>query len=590
MSLSSSFLDDLKSRLALADVIGKSVKLTRRGRQFLGLCPFHGEKTPSFHVYDDHFHCFGCGAHGSLIDFVMQRDKVGFREAVERLAAVAGVSLPSESPEAAERDRRRQSLHEVLEAAAVYYQGMLRMPEGAAALAYLRRRGVGDDAIARFRLGYAPSGRFAVKAALARDGFTDEAMIEAGLVIRPEEATADGYDRFRDRVTFPIADRRGRIVGFGGRLLGPGEPKYLNTPETPLFHKGSLLYNLDRAVQPARERGTVIVVEGYMDVIGLAEAGYDHVVAPLGTALTEDQIQLLWRLAPEPVLLFDPDAAGERAALRAAERAMPLMKPGLGLRFAFLATETGDDPDAVARRYPKQFLERTLSEALSLSDMLFRAETRGRRTTTGEERAALDDRLKRRAATIGDAAVRAHVLSAFRRRLWQRGGPQAEGVVRPAAPAGGGDAEGGGAKARADAERILIAIVLNHPGFFEEIEDELGALNCTDEALDRLRQGMVLLLSGQAVAPRQRHARRLAGGPRPRRYAGPPVRRSLDPLAPPDRAVGRHRAGARNLGGERRGGTPAGRARLPDQPKAPAGKAQAPGALARRAARARRIR
>ena len=484
----------------------------------------------------------------------------------------------------------------MLEAATAYYhQRMLRMPEGTAALAYLRRRGVADDADRPLPPGLCAGRRFAVEGGARPRRVHDEAMLEAGLLMPPGGAAAAGYDRFRDRVTFPIADRRGRIVGFGGRLLGPGEPKYLNTPETPLFHKGSLLYNLDRAVQPARERGTVIVVEGYMDVIGLAEAGYDHVVAPLGTALTEEQIQLLWRLAPEPVLLFDPDAAGERAALRAAERAMPLMKPGLGLRFAFLATETGDDPDAVARRYPKQFLERTLSEALSLSDMLFRAETRGRRTTTGEERAALDDRLKRRAATIGDAAVRAHVLSAFRRRLWQRGGQQAEGVVRPAAPPGGGDAEGGGAKARADAERILIAIVLNHPGFFEEIEDELGALNCTDEALDRLRQGMVLLLSGQAVAPDSGTLADLLAGAWPRRYAGPPVRRPLDPLAPPDRAVGRHRAGARNLGGERRGGTAAGRARPrpsqdPSRPQPPAsGKAKAPGALARRAAHGRAV-
>ena len=413
-------------------------------------------------------------------------------------------------------------------------------------------------------------------------------------MIRPEEAAAAGYDRFRDRVTFPIADRRGRIVGFGGRLLGPGEPKYLNTPETPLFHKGSLLYNLDRAAQPVRERGTVIVVEGYMDVIGLAEAGYDHVVAPLGTALTEEQIQLLWRLAPEPVLLFDPDAAGERAALRAAERAMPLMKPGLGLRFAFLATETGDDPDAVARRYPRQFLERTLGEALSLSDMLFRAETRGRRITTGEERAALDDRLKRRAATIGDAAVRAHVLSAFRRRLWQRGGSRQTAWPdrrrRPAAAA-----EAGSFKARGDAERILLAIVLNHPGFFEEVEDELGALNCTDEALDRLRQGMVLLLSGQAVAP---DSRTLADLLEARGHGDAlaclfddPLIRSHRLIAPSAGIEQVRDTWAENAAAARRLAEPdPGSSQDPSRPQPPvSGKAKAPGALARRAAHGRAV-
>ena len=273
MNLPEGFLDELKGRIGLPEVIGKTVKLARRGRQFLGLCPFHGEKTPSFHVYDDHYHCFGCGAHGSVIDFVMQAEKVGFPEAVERLAAQAGMTLPSAGREKTERERPRGSLYDVLEAAAAYYQKLLRMPEGKPAVDYLRLRGVGEVAIQRFRLGYAPDGRFAIKAALVREGFTEETMIEAGLLVRPEDASRGTYDRFRGRLMFPIADRRGRVVGFGGRILGTGEPKYLNSPETPLFHKGRLLYNSADGSKAARDEGTVIVVEGYMDVIGLVGGG-----------------------------------------------------------------------------------------------------------------------------------------------------------------------------------------------------------------------------------------------------------------------------------------------------------------------------
>ena len=254
----------------------------------------------------------------------------------------------------------------MLEAATRYYQKMLRMPEGAAALAYLRERGVSQKAIDQFRLGYAPDGRYAAKGWLAREGFADELLLEAGLLIQSEDGSRGSYDRFRGRLMFPITDRRGRVVGFGARILGPGEPKYLNSPETPVFHKGRLLYNLAGGVKAARDKGTLVVVEGYMDVIGLSEAGWANVVAPLGTALTEDQLLALWQVAPEPILLFDPDAAGERAAIRAAERALPLLKPGLGLKIALLRVDTKEDPDRVAARYAAQIVHRTLLEAAPL--------------------------------------------------------------------------------------------------------------------------------------------------------------------------------------------------------------------------------
>jgi DNA primase len=522
MPLPEGFLDEVTRRLGLAEVIGKRVRLIRRGRQFLGLCPFHGEKTPSFHVYEDHFHCFGCGAHGSLFDFVMKSDGVGFREAVERLAAQAGLSMPQATPEARVRAQRRRSLQEAVEAAARYYQTMLRMPDGKPAMEYLRRRGLTDGAIDRFRLGYAPDGRSALKAALVRDGFAGEVMIEAGLMVQPEEPSRPAYDRFRNRVIFPICDLRGRVVGFGGRVLGSGEPKYLNSPETPLFHKGSLLYGIEQASAAARERGTMIVVEGYMDVIGLSEAGWQNAVAPLGTALTEDQLQTLWKMVPEPVLLFDPDAAGERAALRAAERALPLLKPGLSLRFALLRVDTRDDPDRVTGRYPPQFLRRALAEAAPLSEFLFRLETGGRVALPAEERAAVESRLRERTRSVGDPTVRAHMQQAFRDRLWRQSRAQAgsagwRGATRGRAAAGRpdrkspGSATGGGAaakdiagdmaagiatSARVRAERTLAAIILNHPLFFHQVEDELGTLNFADTELDRLRQTLVALLSG----------------------------------------------------------------------------------------------
>jgi DNA primase len=515
MSLPVDFLDELKARVGIAEVIGKSVKLARRGRQFIGLCPFHGEKTPSFHVYDDHYHCFGCGAHGSAIDFVMQSEKVGFREAVERLAHEAGLALPPASPQAEERQRRRASLYDVLEAATRYFRKMLRMAEGAAALQYLRARGVGEPAIDRFQLGYAPSGGFATKAALIREGFTDDALIEAGILVRPEDGSRGPYDRFRDRVMYPICDRRGRVVGFGGRILGQGEPKYLNSPETPLFHKGRSLYNLAGGAKAAREKGTLIVVEGYMDVIGLSEAGWDNVVAPLGTALTEEQLQTLWQLTPEPILLFDPDAAGERAAVRAAERALSILKPGLGLKIAILRVDTKDDPDRVAARYSAQLVHRTLLEAAPLSEFLFRLENKGRVYLSPEERAATEERLRRRAITIADPVVRAHFVRAFRDRTWQalRAAKRTKhsAAALPVAVRVGAS-EANSSSGRAQAEVILVAILLMHPEFFHQVEDAFGQIQFSDRTLDRLRQDIIQALSGNSIRDTQTLREVLAAG------------------------------------------------------------------------------
>ena len=315
MTFPPQFLDEIRTRVPLEGVIGKRVRLTRRGRELLGLCPFHKEKTPSFTVNEDKgfFHCFGCGEHGDVIGFVMRDEGLSFPEAVERLAGDAGLALPARDPRAEAREKQRLSLFEVVEAAAKWFEAELAGPRGAQARRYLEGRGVDEATRATFRLGYAPDSRTALRTRLEKDGVTQAMLLEAGLIIAPDDGRAP-YDRFRGRLIFPIWDRRGRVVAFGGRALGDGQPKYLNSPETPLFAKGSLLYGQHLAAPAARKAGQVIAVEGYMDAIALHQAGIAQAVAPLGTALTEQQLEGLWRLADDPVLCFDGDEAGKRAA------------------------------------------------------------------------------------------------------------------------------------------------------------------------------------------------------------------------------------------------------------------------------------
>lgn len=518
MAFSHQFLDELRARVALADVVGKRVKLVRKGREHTGCCPFHNEKTPSFYVYDDHYHCFGCGAHGSAIDFVMETEGLSFPEAVERLAADVGMEVPRETPEDRERQQRRASLYDVMEAACAFFEKALRMPEGKAGLDYFRHRGLTDATIKDFRLGFAPDNRDAIKAALMRDGVTEDQMIACGLLKRPDDAR-DAYGYFRGRVMFPITDRRGRVIAFGARILGKGEPKYLNSPETDLFHKGRNLYGLVTAMRASRDAGTVIVAEGYMDVIGLAQGGMAHAVAPLGTALTEEQLALLWKMVPEPVLCFDGDAAGQRAAARAAERALPMLKPGFGLRFAVMPK--GEDPDSLVAKGGQAAMQAVLEKAEPLSEVLWRLESGGRLPATPEERAAVQQRLDTHVRTIADPTVRKFFAEFFEKRLWPQGTPQ---------PEWGGSRSGGrrGAKGRrgrgtwgepefgiglshdqAEREKVdrprhlaqtMLAAVLNHPDLFDLVEDRLGGLHFGDGALDRLRQAVVEELSGHPGA------------------------------------------------------------------------------------------
>jgi DNA primase len=425
------FLDEIKSRLRLSDVIGRSVKLRRQGREYVGLSPFAKERTPSFFVNDDKgfFHDFSSGKHGDLISFLQETERLSFVEAVEKLAAEAGVPMPALDPQGAERDKVRQTLSEWLELAAKWFEAELRRPVGVQARAYLARRGLPEDEWGRFGLGYAPGGRTALKDYLVAKGAHPGALVETGLLIAPEDGNGAPYDRFRERIIFPITDARGRVVSFGGRALDPqARAKYLNGPETSLFHKGSMLYGLAEArklLAAANDGASVVVVEGYMDAIACQRANVPA-VAPLGTALTEEQMEALWRLQPEPVLCFDADGAGQRAASRAMDRALPLLKAGRSFRFALVSG--GKDPDDVLREQGPAALKAQLAQTTPFVEMLFTRERDLEPLDTPERRAGLKARLRAAAAAIADKDLSA----AYRDDLFQRldnlfGRPQPEG-------------------------------------------------------------------------------------------------------------------------------------------------------------------
>jgi DNA primase len=442
MRFSPQFLDELKARLPVSEVVGKRVKLIRAGREYKGLSPFNKEKTPSFFVNDQKqaWFDFSSGKNGSIFDFVMQSEGVTFPEAVERLAAMAGMPLPKISREDEEREQRRKSLHEVMELAAKFFEATLASRAGAKARGYLADRGLDPVTQLKFRLGYAPADRFALKEHLGAQGVPVPDMVEAGLLIAGDDIPLP-YDRFRDRVMFPIGDLRGRIIAFGGRALEKdAQAKYLNSPETPLFHKGANLYNLSAARQAAHDGATVIAVEGYVDVIAMVTAGFPATVAPLGTALTEDQLGLLWRMADEPVLCFDGDKAGFRAAYRAVDVALPRLKPGKSLKFALLPE--GQDPDDLVRTAGREAAADVIDAARPLAGMLWARETEGHQFDTPERRAALEARLNEVTNGIADETVRRYYREDFRARLSQFLKPAAPAAGAPWQPRGGGQRNG----------------------------------------------------------------------------------------------------------------------------------------------------
>ncbi|HME29809.1 MAG TPA: DNA primase [Pseudolabrys sp.] len=417
MRFTPQFLDELKARLPVSEVVGRRVKLVRAGREFKGLSPFNKEKTPSFFVNDQKqaWFDFSSGKNGSIFDFVMESEGISFPEAVERLAQMAGMPLPKILREDGVRGARRKTLYGLMELAAKFFQDTLASRTGAKARGYLADRGLDSAAQLKFRLGYAPGERYALKEHLGTHGIPPEDMIEAGLLIFGDDIPVS-FDRFRDRVMFPITDLRGRVIAFGGRALEKdAQAKYLNSPETPLFHKGATLYNIAAARRVAHDGALVIAVEGYIDVIAMVTAGFGGAVAPLGTALTEDQLGLLWKMADEPMLCFDGDSAGLRAAYRAVDLAMPRLKPGKSLKFALLPQ--GQDPDDLVRTGGREAVSEVIGAARPLADMLWARETEGRSFDTPERRAALEARVYGVTASISDDAVRKYYRQDFTTRL-----------------------------------------------------------------------------------------------------------------------------------------------------------------------------
>lgn len=492
-TFSPSFLEEIRNRLSVSSVVGSRLRLTRAGREFKGCCPFHNEKTPSFYINDDKqfFHCFGCGAHGDVIGFLMRHDHLSFPEAVENLAGQAGLSMPRDTPMEREKYDIEKTLYQLLERATAWFEEQLFAPIGCEGLAYLRGRGLGDEAIHRFRLGYAPNDGRALLAALAKDGFTYEQMSAVGLAKKAEDRN-DYYSFFRNRVIFPVGDRRGRTVAFGARILGDGEPKYINSPDHALFHKGQLLYGLSRARTALTQGSPILVVEGYMDVIALVEAGYSGAVAPLGTALTDDQLQILWKIAPSlenrmasrdysPVLCFDGDNAGLRAAARAVDRALPHLSAANTLRFV---TITGaKDPDELIKKSGKGSFDSLLKQAQPMIEFLWDLTLEGRQLRTPEERASFADALKRRVGQIKDESLQRFYNDAFRARMSETFGWKAKNgnyqkgnkghalssvrITSRAVPQNG-------VRQR---EKIIIALMINHPVLFDEFGESFALMD-----------------------------------------------------------------------------------------------------------------
>jgi DNA primase len=484
MALPEHFLEELRARTPLPALIGRRTKLTRAGRQWKGCCPFHNEKSPSFYVYDDHFHCFGCGAHGDAFAFVMRSEGASFMEAVERLSSEAGLEVPKPTPQAREREQRAKDIGGVLAAAAEAYRRRLFQPEGAEALAYLRRRGLSDETIAKFGLGWSGAGRGALAAELKAEGVEPRQLVEAGLM---QERDQGPVDLFFNRVMFPIRDRRGRVISFGGRILGDGQPKYVNGPETALFSKRRNLYGLDLAREAVFRGAALVVTEGYMDVIALHQAGFGGAVAPLGTALTAEQLQALWQVSPEPVLCFDGDAAGARAAARAAEVAMTLLSPNQTLRF--MSLPAGEDPDSFVQKRGRSSFQAALEGARPMDQALFSLLIPGRIPSSPEGQAAVQTRLVAAANTIPDKALAGRYRSFLLKQFYGVvSGPRKAPPPKPPRP------QPNPARIREERARTLLALLLNHPALLRDVEEPLMLLDLPEGTAQRLREAILTWL------------------------------------------------------------------------------------------------
>lgn len=532
------FLDELRNRLTLSEVIGRRVKITRAGREFKACCPFHKEKSASFTINDakGFFHCFGCGAHGDVIGFTMRQENRSFPEAVEILAGMAGMQVPKSSPEEAKRYEEEKNLYTLIEEAAKWFEEQLRIPSGRTALEYAKRRNLKEETIARFRLGFAPNDAQGLIKYLTAKGYTPKQMIDAGLA-KQSERDNSVYSFFRGRLIFPVGDRRGRVVAFGARLLEGEGPKYINSADHGLFHKGQLLYGFSRARAAAADGKPLIITEGYMDVIRLVEAGFMGAVAPLGTALTEDQIQLLWKIIPRPpvrpdtqnhipILCFDGDNAGSKAAERALERILPHLAADQSVRFA--AMPTGEDPDTLILNKGPSAMQMVLDAAQPLVDFLWQRTAGERPLNTPEDRAGFRRALEARVALIKDNTVKQDYQSTLQQRLREnfssndnrQGGNQASYQKRFEKGQKWDKSKGYQnsfmplIKPRPLPnnlqERIVLALLINHPALFAEMEGALHNLPMTDPAFEPMRQAIFDFMAENEPDPNNPEALPLA--------------------------------------------------------------------------------
>lgn len=532
MRFSNSFLDEIRDRVSISAVVGRRVTWDRKKSNvsrgdYWACCPFHGEKSPSFHCEDrkGRYHCFGCGVSGDHFRFLTDLEGLNFPEAVQQIADMAGIAMPQPDPQAEKREKERTTLLDVMELATGFFQEQLQSAVGAKARAYLRDRGLTGRTIETFRLGYAPESRNALKEFLAGKEVPKD-QIEACGLVRHGEGIAVSYDYFRDRIMFPILSSREKVIAFGGRAMAPDAmAKYMNSPETELFHKGQVLYNFTRARRaaqagPGKTEATIIAVEGYMDVIALNQAGVENAVAPLGTALTENQLDLLWKISPLPVLCFDGDGAGLRAASRAADLALPFLKPGRSVRFALLPD--GKDPDDLVKQDGRAPFDRVMADAKPLAEMIWQREAASANFDTPEKRAELEARLKQIVSVIADENVRRHYQQDIRDRL--------NGFFSPAPRGGGNDRRQGfqrgnggrpgqnsppqGPRAAARGmgisdrlsqsglvrgyrdlpalrESVLALTIVNHPQLLLEEYDEIAAIDFENRELQRFWGAML---------------------------------------------------------------------------------------------------
>ena len=550
MSLPPGFIDELRTRVSLSSVVGRKVTWDMR-KSNMGKgdmwapCPFHQEKSASFHVDDrkGFYYCFGCHAKGDAVSFVKETENVGFLEAVEILAREAGMPIPARDPQAVQKADHRTQLVQVMEEAVKWFRLQLRTSAASDAREYLVRRKLSPDAQDRWDIGFAPASWSAMTDAMKQKGISIDLLMGAGLVAKSD--TRGGYDRFRNRIIFPIRDARGRAISLGGRAMDPKEQaKYLNGPETELFDKGRSLYNMAPAREAAGKGKPLIVAEGYMDVIALSEAGFTATVAPLGTAVTEDQLRLMWRIHPEPIIALDGDKAGTAAALRVIDLALPVLEAGRGLRFAILPT--GMDPDDLIKTQGAAAMQRVLDQAQPMVNLLWARETEGRSFDSPERKAALDKTLLTALATIKDPSIKRHYSEEIKRLTWplfnarpQRpnAGKGQKGYQPPIAPlastrasllANGDDKPDDTLR-----EAIILATLIVHPGLIQRFESALERLDLTGPDHGTLRDHLLAHAAKNRTAMRDTLQQAAHGAletlfARPHVQIAPPIRNHDD--------------------------------------------------------------